>query len=50
MKNGRELCFSHVKKERYIQSVAQSLLPTKVTGGTLRDDSNITGQSADFKY
>ena len=39
MKNGGELCFSHVKKERYIQSVAQSLLRTKVAGGTLRDDS-----------
>ena len=27
------------EKKRYIQSVAQSLLPTKVAGGTLRDDT-----------
>ena len=39
MKNGGELCISHVKKKRYIQSVAQSLLPTKVAGGTLRADT-----------
>ena len=40
--------FPHGKK-RYIQSVAQSLLPTKVAGGTLRDD-NKNGCVADYCF
>ena len=38
-KRRRTMFFPRKKKKRFIQSVAQSLLPTKVAGGTLRDDT-----------